>query len=122
MMGEREEEEMKLGLGGREGGRRVTAIGGVVDCFSYKSGIADRSPYQTRGFSELCVSVTGTTAGGWASLQLIDCPSISSFSVLICVLCLTLTLSLTLFTLFISLNNFASIRVQLLKDSLRNNG
>lgn len=53
-----------------EGGRGV--IGGlgvgwggvVVDCFSYKSGIADTSPYQTTGHSGLSVSITEAKEGG----------------------------------------------------------
>ena len=46
--------------------------GGVVDCFSYKSGIADRSPYQTTGYSGLCVSVTGAEDSGRAFYNSID--------------------------------------------------
>lgn len=71
MVGERRRNRWSSGEEGeREGGRRVTAIGvvgGVVDCFSYKSGIADRSPCQTTGYSGLCVSVTGAKEGGRAS-------------------------------------------------------
>lgn len=49
----------------REGGE-WWRLGGVVDCFSYKSGIADGSPYQTTGCSGLCVFVTGAKEGGRA--------------------------------------------------------
>lgn len=51
--------------GGRQGGEGWEGWGlVVVDCFSYKSGITDASPYQTRGFSGLSVSITEAKEGG----------------------------------------------------------
>lgn len=108
-------------ISGKEGGRRVTAMGGVVDCFSYKSGLADRSPFQTTVYSGLCVSVTGAKEGGRAFHNSSPAPVIFFCLHYLLSCCDSISHSRTF---SVSLNIFASIWVWvwLISDGLRKYG